>query len=387
MRAMVRTRSQPSETVEDDAPEVYPEPDERDIGDLAALAAADSGWHWQVHRIKSQDEISKNRRGKERIWVTAITGAVDLQDFHARHGGGVYEFWGSVGGQLTKKVTLELDGLPRIRTVSDPTPATTPLVNGELSRGERLMLKMIRLQERRIQQIERTAAPIEKPSSITELVSALGTMDELRQRGQPVTDQSIAKELFQSMTTAMQKGIELGQGRDPIPAGEGGTDWLKVAETFVPLAGRVLDRMAQSRPVARAASPPRARTASAAGAAPPTPDAASGSSSAEVIENDVVVTATPAITTARWMVVMDLLAQGVREAAPREDVADMIAEILPDGELEAILQLPDQAVVNDIAAKAGGQYPELVSEAGMAYVASILIELKRSPNGDPEPES
>jgi hypothetical protein len=380
---MARTRLVAPEEDSEEIPETYPEPDEREIGDLAALSAADSGWHWQVHRLKSPDEIAKNRRGKERVWVTAITGAVDLQDFHARHGGGVYEFWGSVGGQLAKKVRLELDGVPKMPAPTDPTPITTTLTgNGSLSRGERALLRTIRRMEERIERISRTPVPMPPQHSIKDMIEGIVALDTLRQRAQPASDTGIARELFGAMSTALKQGIELGQSREPLPAGEPEPGWIKVLEVFGPIANRVLDQMAKRRPitppVARPASPgPAAPTGEPAPVAQPPPPSGS---SAVVVEDDE---AAASISAARMMTVIDLLARAISEEDEIEDVADAIDRILPAGELAGILRIPEAAVVEDIAQRAGGQYPQLATPDGRAYVALVLSELKREPEADP----
>jgi hypothetical protein len=341
-----------------------------DFGDLAALAQADEGWRWQVHRLKSADEIQKNPRGKPRVWVTTIHGAVDLEDFHARRGGGVYEFWGSADGQLQTRVTIELDGPPKIPVdpppAAAPTSAPPPHSNGT---DPALLLALDRIMLR-LEQVGRAAAPPEKSSSITELVTALGSLDSMRQRNQPPTDSSTAKELFASMATALKTGIELGQGRDPLPAEEGGgaAMWLKVAETFVPLANRVLDRMSQARAVRPPGTPPPARAPAAVPEAVMVEPAAARAAATPAGEPDL-----PA---ARMMAAVDALARAITEQVDPADFANTLGDILTEDELGPIISAPADLVIDDIVARASGRYPVLEGDGARTYLRTVLSELR-----------
>jgi hypothetical protein len=179
------------------------------------------------------------------------------------------------------------------------------------------------------------------------------------------------------MMAATKTGIELGQGREPVPAEEVNTT-VKVMETIAPLASRFLDVLASSRQ--RVATPPPRTDPAPGPAAAPTPPEPS---SAEVVGQEAEEI--PPIATARMMVVIDTLAMGAENRDDVEEVADLVAELLPPSDLAGILSLPDQVVVSDIAHRSGGQYPILATDAGRNYVAAILAELRRPPESDDQP--
>lgn len=333
---------------------------------------------WSIHRYRTRSEMAADPSGEKTEWVLDVVGELNGTDLVTQIGGGTFRFYGYVertdskARRLAYNRLISLAGPRRDFASPPPVAAVAPSSNG-LSRGERVLIRMLRQQELRIQSLERTPAPpVEKASSITELVSALASLDSMRQRGQPVSDTGMAKELFQVMTTAMNQGIELGQAREPATE-EGGASVLKIAEVFMPLANRILDRLPQRRPIVTpppgATSPPPPPSA-AAPTAPP-------SSVAEVVEDDE-----QSLATARMMVVVDLLARGASEQADIVDCADSIAEILTDSELAGILNLPDQAIVGDMATRAGARYPVLATESGATYLRAVLTELRIPPEDE-----
>ena len=325
-----------------------------ELGDLAALAEADQDWRWQVHRLKSREEQASNPRGKPRVWVTTIHGPVDLADFHQRRGGGTYEFWGSHEGSLRRRVTVELDGLPKpavepsAQAVGAPGP---PPVNNATDPS--LLRLMVRLDDR-LERLERIPAPAEK-SSITELVNALGSLDAMRHRGLEAPANP-DKELFSTFVAVLQQGIELGQAREPIPAGAGGTDWVKVIETAAPIFNRVFDRMGQRHPVPRTTRPPVE------------------ASHAEVLDHPgATPDDMPAI---RMQSLVDSMARAIAEQVEPADFAGTVEHILTAEETAMLRMTTAEALIADLRARAGGRYPILNTEDAQLFVDYVLTELR-----------
>jgi hypothetical protein len=368
------------------------------IGDLFAIQGAEfQNVSWSIFRFRTRAEIASDPQSQAEEWVADRTGELHGTDVADSIGGGTFRFRGYLprsdgrGVRIAYNRIIAIAGARRnfsAVAVASASVAPAAVAAAEPSRVERAILRMLRDTKDRLDRLERTPVPIQPAGpSLKDMAETLTMLDTLRQRGAPATDTSIAKELFGAMSTAMKTGIELGQGRDPLPAGEETPGWIKAAEIFGPIASRVLDQMAQRRgPVPPATARPQA--APAAGQVAPAPEEpgptattpASGSS-AEVIEDEDPTTA---ITAVRMMAVIDLLARGIGEQADIEETADVIYRILPSVDLEAILRLPDQAVVEDIAARYGVPYPELATPAGRSYIASVLAELKHEPEPDLE---
>jgi hypothetical protein len=351
------------------------------IGDLFSIQGSEfDNVSWSIFRFRTRPEIAADPQGQPEEWVADRTGQLHGTDLSESIGGGTFRFRGyraradGNGVSLAYNRTIALAGPRKNFAAPPPTPVVVaPTANG-LSRGERIMLRMLRNQEQRLQLIERAAvSPVVGPS-LKDMAETMVLLQSMSQRGQPASDTSIAKELFGTMMAATKTGIELGQGREPLPPEEVNTT-VKVLEAVAPLASRFLDILATRR-----TAPPPRRPAEATAASPPETPAAAAPSSAEVVV-ETPETVQPIIA-ARMMVVVDTLAMGATNQDEVEEIADLIAGVLPAGELEAILRLPDLVVLDDIAQKSSGQYPILATEAGRNYVAAVLSELRRVPEPD-----
>jgi len=380
----------PIVVVPSEDPEQFPgddltaeEIEQAEVGDLFSIQGSEfENVSWSIARCRTRQEIAADPQGQQEEWVADHTGQIHGSEIMERIGGGTFRFRGYIPRSDGRGVRMKYNRLialagPRknfAEVASSPVPATAPNVvsNNGLTRGERVLLKAMREMSQRVDRLEHVA-PQEKPSSITELVTALGSLDAMRQRSQPASDTSVAKEMFEAMGKALSQGIELGRDREPLPPDEGGNAWVKVAETFVPLAHRVLDRMGQRR----SAITPPPRSAASPEPTPQPPPPSAPASHAEAIEDEE-----QSIATARMMVVVDLLSRHATEQVDVAECADAVAEVLTETELATILNLPDQAIVGDIASRAGGRYPILASEAGATYVGAVLGELRRPPEDE-----
>lgn len=340
--------------------------DERDLGDLAALIHAEEGWRWQVHRLKSPDEQAKNPRGKPRVWVTTINGALDLQDFHARHGGGAYEFWGSFNGEFLKKLRIELDGPPRFH---DPTPpptvVTTTPPTPNLSNDPMMMRLGLLLEDvtRRLQTIEsRAVAPV-RSEGISEVIAGVKAINEMVAPRNGGSDH----ELLNGFLDMFRQGLAMGQERDPVPVSDQeprGTDWGKVVEVF----GSTIERLSAARRVPQRGAPPPAA---------PTPAAPSPTgSSAEVVEPPVM-----SAEAARWITALDRLETSLKAGVGPDDAAEELDVILTDADLEQVLPFPNAPVIAQIVQRVRSD-SVLATPDGRAYLELVLDELRKPDTGD-----
>jgi len=356
-------------------------------GDITLLGdPAFNDYHWSIWRQRTRAEIAGDPRAPLWEFITKAVGPIEATSMVPELGGGVFEFRGFVdvgdgrGKRMKRHPVIALAGPRKNFGIETPSPAAiTAPTNGNgtdpnlLRFLDRMELRLENLERNRSQVITSPPGP-----SIKELAETMVMLQAMTQKGQPASDTSVAKQLFDTMMAATKTGIELGQGREPVPAEEVNTT-VKVMETIAPLASRFLDVLAASRQ--RVATPPPPRTDPAPGpSAPPSPPEPS---SAEVVGQDPEEI--PPIATARMMVVIDTLAMGAENRDDVEEVADLVAELLPPSDLAGILSLPDQVVVSDIAHRSGGQYPILATDAGRNYVAAILAELRRPPEPDDQP--
>jgi hypothetical protein len=360
---MARKNAPPDPSADPNEPDtIDPNDDQEDdpFGDLAFFSGAEDDVEWGVERYKTADEVRQNPRGRNRVFVTKVEGKVDLVAFQREFGGGVFRFWGKRGnGEFYGAKKVELAG-PR-RSYNDPespvvttSPAVSP--NG-LTRGERIMLRAM---ERQTQILVQLAAKPAEKSSIADLVDALAKMDQLRGRGGPPSDASMAKELFSVMTGAFNQGIAVGQEREPAPTDpdEKGTDWTKVLDN----AMAVMERMSRRGPARRVAPTPDG---------PPPPPATS--SSAEVVQGPVMDA-----EAARWIAAIDRL-ETLMPAA--DEAAEEIDVILTESDLAKVLPYPNAAVIEQIVARVRSD-SVLATPDGRAYLALVLDELRKPDTGD-----
>ena len=360
---MARKNARPDPAADPNALDAVDPDDEQDddpFGDLAFFSGAEDDVEWGVERYKTADEVRQNPRGRNRVFVTKVEGKVDLVAFQREFGGGVFRFWGKRGnGEFYGAKKVELAG-PR-RSYNEPeTPVvtTSPTVSANgLTRGERIMLRAIQAQTQLLTQL--SAKPAER-SNITDLVDALAKMDQLRGRGGPPSDASMAKDLFSVMTGAFNQGIAVGQEREPAPAetDEKGTDWTKVLDNAMAVMERISRRGA---PVRRVAPDPSVAPA------PPS------SSSAEVVQGPVMDA-----EAARWITAIDRL-ESLMPAA--DEAAEEIDVILTESDLTNILPFPNDAVIERIVSRVRSD-SVLATQDGRAYLALVLDELRKPDTGD-----
>ena len=127
------------------------------LGDLAFFTDADDDVEWGVERYKTADEIRQNPRGRNRVFVTKVSGKVDLVAFKNEFGGGLFRFYGKrENGELYGSKKLELAGPRKSYNETEPIAAASPAPAGgdRLTRGERMILRTMRQQNQLLARAE-----------------------------------------------------------------------------------------------------------------------------------------------------------------------------------------------------------------------------------------
>lgn len=333
---------------------------------------------WSIHRYRTRREMMDDPSGDKTEWVADVTGELHGQDLVDQVGGGTFRFYGYVprpeipgggrgggGSKLAFNRLIRLAGPRRdfnaLPEKASPLAATATAESSRLDRLERL-----------VEAIATRPAAASPATSLTDMIQGLVALDTLRGRGEVSPD----KEMVQTMLDMMDRGAEWERSRDPVKAGEEGTAQvvLKIAEVAGPILGRMLDglaarRVRPPRPPAEPAPPP---TSAAPPAAP---------SSATVVEEE---DPGAPVVRARMMVLVDELAAAIRDHDDVEDIAETVERVVPVGDLEAILAMPDQIVIDDLVRQASGRYPELDTPAARDYLVKVLAELRRPNDGEGE---
>lgn len=352
------------------------------VGDLISIQGPQfDNVSWSIWRHRTRQEMASEHSAETQEWVADRTGQLHGTDLVEAIGGGTFNMRGYVpradgrGVQLKYNRTIALAGPRRNFSAQPPVPAvvaTTPHANGsgELTRSERMMLRIMRNMDARLEKMTSTPPPpAAPPTSLKDLADTLKTLKELSgpEKAQPARDPD--KEIVGTYVAMIQQGIALGQERDPVSGGEGGgTDWGKIAETGMQLLDKLLSRAAQQRAQARR------------GPHPP--------SSATVVETDgkpVSVTPEPAVQTVanhRWVSAVEKLAGAISSSQEPAEFAADLEVILNEDEIEKLIS--PLATTEAVLAECSPYfetYPVLTTDAARPYVAAVLAEL-RNPSED-----
>jgi hypothetical protein len=355
------------------------------FGDLAFLTNADTDITWGVERYKTADEMRENPRGRGRVFVTTIDGAINLVAFQREHGGGVFRFFGKRGTQLIGSKRLELAG-PRINYNANPQPAaqpvqTSPTINGNGGRGgdddtrrlmRRLYRKITALEQRATQPPAVVQAPAPQPLSV-ETVFALA--ERMAKNTQP------PENTLTPVIEAFTKGLDLGSTREP--SAEPADSWLSIAKEFAPAIKDVLAMVVAAQ---RARSGGPAIRPQAAGQ-PTTPRRPSGTFDS-VPEAVVVETAQPAVppqpetpaVSHRWLTAVEALANAVTLGDDPQDFSITLERILDAQELFQLKSETTDSVIARLE-PAMALLPVLKSPQARAFIEAALTEL-RNPTED-----
>jgi hypothetical protein len=363
-----------SRVVELDGPGVglsEEEVEQKAAGDIALLDdPIFNAYKWSIWRLRTADEMAREPQGGEWEHVATKIGQLDEDWVHANLGGGTFEFRGyydsgdGTGRTLKRRPVIALAG-PRKNFSAQPTPqpatvvATPTAINGSLTRGERIMLKMFKAMNERVARIESTpAASVPPPVSLKDMAETLKTLKEISGPTQTQRDPDV--EVVKTYVGMIQQGIELGREREPLPSGEGngGPDWGKIAETGMQLLDKLLARATAQRVAQRRA---------AAGHAP---------SQAAVVDDS-----SPVVDDHRWETAFESLAGAITDGEDPSEFAVTLARILNKTELAEARFTPEKLVPRLQAA--GERFPVLLTEPGQVYVNAVLMELNRPDETEP----
>jgi hypothetical protein len=374
-RALTVPANIPPETIDpdeigDDLTEE--EIEQASVGDLISIQGPEfDNVSWSIWRHRTRQELMNDNSDEKLEWVADRTGQLHGTDLVELIGGGTFNMRGYVprsdgrGVRLKFNRTVAIAGPRKNFSVVavQPVPAPTPTNgNGELTRGERIMLRMVKAIDKRLEGIEKgsnTSAP--QPTSLKDLADTLKTLHELGGARPAPRDPDV--EVVKTYVGMIQQGIELGREREPLPAGDStnGPDWPKLAEVGMQLLDRLLARTAATRAAAMRGGRPN----------PP--------SHAAVV--DEPQPAAPPVEDHRWATAFESLASAITDGEDPGDFALTLARILNKTELAEARFTPEKLVPRLQAAAA--QFPVLATEAGQLYVNAVLMELNRP--DEPEP--
>jgi hypothetical protein len=346
------------------------------LGDVALLSGPEfQDWEWHIKRLRTRDEINADPNGGVREIMERRVGPLDLFELQERLGGGTFELWGfydngnGQGKRLRRKPIVTFAG-PRKRfdvpLVVTPAPTTASGDNTALAR-------FLERMEYRLDRLERTAAPAAPaPTSIKELAETLVLLNGLQAKPlapPPNPDREVVNGLMQMVKT----GIEIGQGRDPVPAGEGnGTDWGKVIETAAPIVDRILSRYT---PVQR---PPLRKPG-----APPPPAPTPPASSAAIVDEPEREVA--AVVNHRWPTAIESLANAIADGEDPIDFTITLERILNKQEFAMLRAASVDQVMGELAGVLD-TYPILKTEPARVFLDALLSEIRNPSEIDPVAE-
>lgn len=347
----------------------------RDSGDMAALHDASfNDWEWVIYRLRSPREMTDLQTRIQRVLIAKITGPLDVTHVQSLCGGGVFEFRGFLQNILRTRFTQELAGPPKHYAALAPTIATpasmasTPAPVAVVSDPERRMLRLIRMQRRQIAELAasvqqlaaRPATPA--PSAGMDLAALIEVADRLNARANPHPEANVLNQVVD----AFQKGMDMRAALEGQPES---STVDKLIDKGMPAVERLLGTLLA----------PRMRPRAAAAPAPVPPP-----SSAVVVETapEPPAATAPAAAEAddgrhRWATAIEALARAIAENDDPADFAVTLEAVLQPQEVEILVGSPDEATVAQVRANAGGAFPALNTDAGAAFIAAVLAELRK----------
>lgn len=327
----------------------------RETGDAGALADASfADWNWQVYRLRTVEEVSRDRKGSRREWMLRLEGPLDLGMIKRECGGGSFELWGYYGGRLRTRLRQDIGGPRRSFDAPEPAPrSAAPSYQGPpvAMRDDSAVLRLIESQGRVLEKIaERLQHPQAQAAAPLGVADVLALADRLNNRETPNPSGDVLKELV----SAFRMGMEVKS--DASPAEKSTTEL--VLEKLGPVAEKIALAFVQPRR-------PAPRTA-----------AAPGTSRAEVVETAAAAEqAEPATGSHRWPALIEALANAVASGVDPADFCTTVELLLPPQELGMLRLASAGSILEQIRASAGAEYPILATEQAAAFVQAVLAEL------------
>jgi hypothetical protein len=350
--------------------------EQANVGSLFAIQGPEfENVEWSIHRYRTRQEMAGDPSGEKMEWVADELGELKGGEIVARIGGGTFRFYGYIprsDGSGRKRLAynrlIALAGPRCDFGYTTPAPVTAN-ASPPGSQGDALLIQLIQRMDQRLDRLERVAAvPAEKTSAVEMLngmLTGMATMDAMRARNAPpppMDDREAVKTAFEMF----RQGIEVGQTRDPVAAGEAGVDWSKVLEVTMPAIERILTTMGRRR------QPPPA---------PPNGGAARPPSSAEVIDEPRPAPAaeqkpTGATPEHRWSTAIESLYRAMLNGRDPSDFAGTLEDILDPTEVQQLRDATDPQVMEFLKPAIDTQYPTLAGPQGQVYLRSVLAALR-----------
>lgn len=369
--------------VGEDAPELNMY---RDSGDLLALSNPDfQDWSWMIYRLRSSEEMIRERTKVQRIVITKLVGPLDINELQRVAGGGVFEIRGFRGGRQAITIRQELAG--PIRTYAPaPSPAVGSAAPGSSENGgasssasERRILRMLREQNANmaalISELRRSPAPT--PASATAPVTSITEIFELADRLHQRTNPSPEGNVLGEVVGAFKQGFQL---RTEIEGGPEKSTTEVMLEKGLPMIERLLGNFLTSRaPAPRRPAPPAssASVVEHASATPPAPPASAPPPSPPTPGDDGAH---------RWATAVESLARAIEDEDDPRDFSITLSAILRANELALIQGAPPAIVTAQLRQRAGGEFPVLLEDRTEAFIAQVVHALNH-PDEDDDDEA
>lgn len=332
-----------------------------ETGDIGALADASyEDWSWHVYRIGDGREVPRSQETGQRVWITKLHGPIDMVDFQARFGGGLFEFWGYFDKSLRKRVRQSVAGP---RKVYDVTPASPPpaapaaLPAVAAVPGLDPLYRLIEDQNRRMDaliQVLRTPAPVAAPPAPAPAPLSIGDVfavaDGISQRRNP--EGGAIKELME----VFKMGLEL--------RGEAEKPERSTTEVLIESLAPALERIATAMVTARRAPPRRP------------PGAAVESTARIVTEPEPGAVPPPEPVNHRWATAVEAMANAIGRGEDPTEFALTLEAILNPQEVGMLRLGNAEQITAQLRSEAAGEFPVLATDAAAAFIAAVLAELK-----------
>lgn len=356
---------------EDDELEGEEDAERERLGDLVSLADATyTDYTWHVYRHRSPEDMARSRSRQQTVYVTTLSGPIDLSQLRSAVGGGVFTLWGYLAGKLARKIRFEMEGPPVYFTppaapAAPPAPATPSTPNGTdpvllLLQGQQKTLDAIAAALARPQQ------PAQTGYSFSEVLKLAELLGGRQASGPDMTD----------MIALFRQGIEIGG--TAVNGNEKGTLEI-VLEKGMPVLEKIAVGLAQRRPPARPAAPPRPRPASSATVVE---DPVAPSPAAPAVEVPPGITPQERDQALRWEAATGALSRAIAGGVEPDDFAGTLEDLLLPEEVDLMVTSGPELVIGQLRT-AADRYPNLNTPEAATFVQRVIAALELSPDHEP----
>jgi hypothetical protein len=327
----------------------------RKSGDYAVLSDPSfAEWEWTVYRLHTPDEVTRLRPSTPRLWVTKVSGPLDIHQIQTNYGGGTFEFWGKFETELRTRIKVDLAG-PRkdfnATAIAAVAPAAAPAADPTL-------MRILENQQRTLDRLENASRSATAAQSLT--IKDVFDIAEKMQARQPAPAQPGPGPVAE-LVSAFREGLSL---RDEISGGPERSTTEVILEKVMPLVERVAMAVV-SQPQRRIIVPPVSGSTATVVEPVPMPPAEPVTTEEPVVENDY-----------RMASAVEVVANAITNRDDPVDTADVVSRILQAGEIFVLTKLPDDQVIATLRARASGRFPVLDHPEAATYLAAVLAELR-----------